>query len=499
MKKRSVLIIAALSAAVLATAGWGALVMYASPNSIPDGVIAGGVPIGGLPVDRALEKLVAAWDDLESGNVAVEGINGKTSQWTRSELGFRIRRDESLNAIRRLREGGVWKRARYRYGFPKSLAAEAAWDEKTFVSAARREWGWLDAVQPVDAVRTITDDDRIVYRPHSVAYRADYDGLFAAVVKAANSGTSSGDASRSADDEPKSGTGAVDARNIRVKLPLKKIEPDVTLERLKAEGVERKIMTFTTGLGSSAAGRIHNVAITARTLNDWTLAPGEMFDYGKVVKAVQVKYGYREAPVILNGKLVPGIGGGICQVSSTLYNAVLRAGLEIVERRNHSLPVSYVPKGQDATFAEGAINFRFKNTTGKYIVIRSEVEGRQLTVKLFGTMPANVRYEIESRTVRLLEPPVREIPNAYAPSGSRRVLQAGKAGFVVETYRTLVRDGKKVSRERVSRDTYRPTPSVVLVGGARPGSDSADGGGGGARGGGVNRTPLLEDGVQTQE
>lgn len=186
-------------------------------------------------------------------------------------------------------------------------------------------------------------------------------------------------------------------------------------------------------------------------------------------------------------------------MSSTLYNAVLRAGLEIVERRNHSLPVSYVPKGQDATFAEGAINFRFKNTTGKYIVIRSEVEGRQLTVKLFGTMPANVRYEIESRTVRLLEPPVREIPNAYAPSGSRRVLQAGKAGFVVETYRTLVRDGKKVSRERVSRDTYRPTPSVVLVGGARPGSDSADGGGGGARGGGVNRTPLLEDGVQTQE
>src|SRR5690606_20121148 len=110
-------------------------------------------------------------------------------------------------------------------------------------------------------------------------------------------------------------------------------------------------------------------------------------------------YEYREAPVILNGKLVPGIGCGICQVSSTLYNAVLRSGLEIVERRNHSLPVAYLPIGQDATYAGGAINFRFKNTTGKHLIIRTEVKDRELIVKLFGTMPDNVRYDVESVTL----------------------------------------------------------------------------------------------------
>ena len=101
------------------------------------------------------------------------------------------------------------------------------------------------------------------------------------------------------------------------------------------------------------------------------MAPGETFDYSKIIAQTEAKFGYKEAPVILNGNLVPGIGGGICQVSTTLYNAVLRSGLEIVERRNHSLPVSYVTLGQDATFANGYINFKFRNNTDAYLWIRT--------------------------------------------------------------------------------------------------------------------------------
>ncbi|EXX88219.1 van Willebrand factor A [Paenibacillus darwinianus] len=502
MENRRGLIIAVLAAWMSAAVGWGALVMYASPNNVPEGVTAGGVAIGGMPVDHALKKLDLTWDSLESGSVAVESANGRTVRWKRSELGYGIARDEALIAIRRLREGSVWKRARYRYAFPKQLRAEQSWGKKTFVAAVRREWSWLESGRPTNATRTITEDDRVVYQSHTVAYRVDYDALFAAAVKATEASADSTSLSEGGRHESgREPEVEVEVRPIKLKLPMETVKPDITLERLKAEGVERKIMTFTTKLGSSAAGRLHNVEVTARTLNDWTLAPGETFDYSKVVRAVQIKYGYREAPVILNGKLVPGIGGGICQVSTTLYNVVLRAGLEIVERRNHSLPVSYVPIGQDATFAEGAINFQFKNTTGKHIVIRSGVEGRQLTVKLFGTMPANVRYEIESRTVKLLEPPVKQISDEFAPSGGQKVLQAGKAGYIVETYRTLVRDGKAVKRERVSRDTYRPTPIVVLVGGARPDSGAAkdgDNSGGVDGGGGVNKTPLLEDGVKAR-
>ncbi|MBW7459325.1 VanW family protein, partial [Paenibacillus sepulcri] len=253
-------------------------------------------------------------------------------------------------------------------------------------------------------------------------------------------------------------------------LAVRVASPNVTLERLKNEGVERKIISFTTDFSASGAGRAFNVSMTAKTLNGWELAPGEVFDYNKVIALTREKYGYRQAPVILNGELVPGIGGGICQVSSTLYNAALLAGLEMVERRNHSLPVSYLPKGQDATFAEGAINFRFKNTTGKHLIIRTVVENGRLTVKLFGTMPANVKYSIDSRTVKVIDPPVREVPSKAVPPGGRLLLSSGKSGYIVETYRTLTKNGKTVSRERISRDTYRAQPAVYGVSADKSGS-----------------------------
>jgi len=246
------------------------------------------------------------------------------------------------------------------------------------------------------------------------------------------------------------------------------------------------LSSFTTDFSSSAAGRAYNVTMTAKTLNNWDLAPGEIFDYKKVIALTRENYGYREAPVILNGELVPGIGGGICQVSSTLYNAALLAGLEMVERRNHSLPVSYLPKGQDATFAEGAINFRFKNTTGKHLIIRTVVSGGKLTIKLFGTLPGNVSYAIESKTVKVIDPPVKEIASQAVPSGGRLLLSSGKSGYIVETYRTKIKDGKTVSRERVSRDTYRAQPSVYGVAEGRT-NNGTDGNG--------KSKQLLEDGV----
>jgi vancomycin resistance protein YoaR len=283
-------------------------------------------------------------------------------------------------------------------------------------------------------------------------------------------------------------------RKLKLPLPIKTIEPEVTLEKLKAEGIDRMIMTFTTDFSSSAEGRAYNVTSTAKVLNDIELAPDEVFSYGKIVAATEHKYGYREAPVIQNGKLVPGIGGGICQVSSTLYNAVIRAGLDIVERRNHSLPVSYLPIGQDATFASGAIDFRFRNSTGKHLIIRAVVKDRKLTVKLFGTLPDNVRYDIESITTSTIEPTIRETVSDALPPGGRLITQQGKQGYVVETYRTLVRDGEVVSRERLSKDRYNAQPTLVSIGkGTEPSSRPGPGAPNDAE-----QAPIIEDGVGTE-
>ncbi|WP_181438527.1 VanW family protein [Paenibacillus sambharensis] len=467
------LILIGITALLLTAAAWGALWLYAARSHIPDGVYAGEVAVGGLPAEEAITLLSESWDQAEQRQVVVEGINGKQQTWQLQELGYRIKREEALAAIRKLSEGSLWERARYRYHFPKKLAAEEQWKQGTFRKVIKQEWAWMEAMKPADAVRKITPDDRVLYQPHNVGYKVDEEKLMEQVKQAVKAGS---EAASPGKQEP---------APIRLPLPFTKVMPAVTLQQLKAQGVERKIVSFSTQLGSSSAGRVHNVSVTARVLNDLELKPGEVFDYGKIVQAAEQEYGYREAPVILNGKLAPGVGGGICQVSSTLYHAALQAGLEIVERRNHSLPVSYIPRGQDATFAQGAINFRFKNTTGKHLVIRSRVENGALTVKLFGTIPENEHYEIESETVKLIDPPVKEITDPGAPIGSRRVIEQGKSGYKVETYRIHYRDGKAVKRELVSRDTYKGQPTVVQVGGSRPNKSSSS----------KSSEPLLEDGI----
>ncbi len=258
------------------------------------------------------------------------------------------------------------------------------------------------------------------------------------------------------------------------------------VDSLRSEGIERKIVQFSTSLSSSSEGRVYNVNSAASTVDGLILKPGEIFDYGQIIAKAERTHGFREAPVIVNGQLEPGIGGGICQVSSTVYNAALRVGLDIVERRNHSLPVSYLPKGQDATFATGSINFRFKNNTGKHLLLRAAVQNRTLTVKFFGTFPSNVSYELESRTVRVLPIPEKTIRNDSLAPGFYQVLRQGKAGYVVETYRMKIVDGKTVERTRISRDTYRAQQRIVAVhsGSTSPEPQTRE-----------QQEPIVEDGI----
>lgn len=462
-----------LMALLLVAAGcWGVVWYYAMQRTVPEDVTAGGIPLGGMKIEEAVNVLNQYEDVLDKRQLIVKlnTADGGSKQWTAAELGYKAEFSEARAALLQLGEGSIWERAKYRYHFQKQFDLEQSWQKETFETAIRKQWGWVELNEPQDAVRTITDDDRVEYKPHIDGYRLNIEELTGRIGTWLLS--------------PADGEAAKADQELQAELTVTAIHPKVTLESLKAEGIDRKIFEFTTDFSSSSDGRAYNVSSTAEALNDWHLAPDEVFDYGKVVQLTEKKYGYREAPVILNGKLVPGIGGGICQVSSTLYNAVLRTGLEIVERRNHSLPVSYLPIGQDATFASGAINFRFKNTTGKHLIIRTTVEDRKLTVKLFGTMPDNIRYDVESVTVQTIAPAVQEVATASLPVGSKQTVQQGKTGYVVETYRTLIRDGETVSRERVSRDTYKAQPTIVNIGAAKssPPAASPDSG-------------LLEDGI----
>lgn len=467
MKKWHVIGIAFFAVLLAISVVWGGLWLYAKKDAVPEGARArpqtsdgvlrvtdkGALSLGGLTVEQARERLKHQAAAVLGMTVSLQ-TNGSSQvkrTWTAAQLGLSVDTSAAEQALGRLREGSLWTRAKYRHDFPENLTIKVSWNAKQLEKQVRSVWGFLESHEPVNATRTIRADDTVSYTPHHDAYRLDIRSLTAAIrtrVEQAFEATAQG--------------GTVPKSTV-LPMPLTVVHPNVTLEKLKAEGIERRISSFTTDFRTSGEGRAHNVISAAKTLHDWDLAPGEMFDYLTVIQATRESYGFQEAPVILNGELVPGIGGGICQVSSTLYNAALLAGLHMTERRNHSLPVSYLPMGRDATFAEGAIGFRFKNTTGKHLLIRTEVSGGQLTVKLFGTMPTNVAYKLESKTVEEIQPGIKEVPSASVQPGSRLLMSPGKTGYIVETFRTKLVNGKAVATERISRDKYKAQPAVYAI------------------------------------
>lgn len=473
MKKVHLTLIIVAAMVLIGSVAAGGIHLYIGQNTLPDYITVGGWDVGGKKKDEVLRELDARLKQLEEKplTVTLAASNGQEVNMTLKTAGVTFEAAEFKKAVAALDEGSWLDRLKARQRFKREWTLSPRWNRALIKERFGPAWEEKQFGSPVNASRRIAKNDKVVYTPEVSVSRIDWDNFTRTMTALI----------------PKSFPEPEDADvPLKIKLPLYNLKPKVTVNSLKEEGIERKIVESSTGLGSSASGRVYNVSSAAKAIDGMVLKPGEIFDYGQVIAKAEKTYGFREAPVILNGKLVPGIGGGICQVSSTVYNAALRTGLEIVERRNHSLPVSYLPKGLDATFAEGSINFRFKNTTGKSLLIRAYVEGNNLTVKFFGTFPKNTEYELETRTVETL--PVKEkfVQNKDIPAGAQEVLQEGKPGYVVETYQIKKVNGETVEKKRVSRDTYRPQSRLIAVNNesAEAGSDSQG-----------SKEQIVEDGI----
>ncbi|NLJ56439.1 MAG: VanW family protein [Firmicutes bacterium] len=156
------------------------------------------------------------------------------------------------------------------------------------------------------------------------------------------------------------------------------LEPEITADLYKQ--IRHKKSSFATGYGNGGRGK--NISIAAGQINNFLLAPGEVFSFNRATMPRDAAHGYELAPIIVGNTVVPGYGGGICQVSTTLYNAARQAGLEIVERYPHSLPVDYVPRGMDATVSNH-LDFKFRNSTDRFIMIKAAAHGYLLVVEIW--------------------------------------------------------------------------------------------------------------------
>lgn len=185
---------------------------------------------------------------------------------------------------------------------------------------------------------------------------------------------------------------SIGIKDININIKYKEEKPSISINDLKQ--VNSKISTYTTTY-SDGGGRGKNIELAAKKIDDIILMPGDEFSYEKAMGDITLEAGFFYAPVISNGELKNGIGGGVCQVSSTLYNTQLKAGILPTERRNHSKAVSYVPRGLDATLATGSIDYKFKNDYDYPIVINTSAENGKLTIEFWSNRKAlkGITYE----------------------------------------------------------------------------------------------------------
>lgn len=250
----------------------------------------------------------------------------------------------------------------------------------------------------------------------------------------------------------------------KIALVVDKLEPQYTQEFF--EKMNNVIGTFSTIINNSAGGTT-NIKIASSRINDKLMYPGDILSYYETLGPTTAAAGFQLAPIIVNGQLEDGLGGGVCQVSSTLYNSVLLAELEIVERHNHSRPVGYVQKGMDATMAGDYLDFKFKNSTEYPIYIESYVQGNKLTVTIYGNeihKPGRT-LKFESVVTQTLEPPAEKvIEDSTLAEGTRKVTIQPKSGYVAKVYKYIYQDGKLLEKSLVNTSTYKAVRGEVRVG-----------------------------------
>ena len=216
-------------------------------------------------------------------------------------------------------------------------------------------------------------------------------------------------------------------------IPLKYTAPSVTTNMIGTEAFPDLLAKFSTNYNARDTDRTTNLRLAAEKINGTVLMPGETFSYNTVVGERTIAAGYKEAAMYQNGEVVDGLGGGICQISTTLYNAVLYSNLEIVERRNHQFVPSYASAGRDATVVYGSIDFRFKNTRNYPVKILCTVSGGVAKCEIYG-LKENPDYDVEITS---------------------RVTQTTATSIKSETYKTVRQNGQVISSERINKDTYK--------------------------------------------
>jgi vancomycin resistance protein YoaR len=228
-------------------------------------------------------------------------------------------------------------------------------------------------------------------------------------------------------------------------------------------GITGEVSTYTTIYGG-IANRIHNVQLVAHLIDDHLIAPGEEFSFNKTTGERTAAKGFLEAPVIINGELETGLGGGVCQVSTTVFNAAYEGGLKITARTNHALYISHYPQGRDATVDYPDVDLKFVNDTPHWLLLRTFVGESSLTVTLYGT-PQN--RKVVSETAPLVTtgaPPVKRTPDPTLFKGQQVIDDPGSPSLSTSVHRMVYAADGKLLYDNVWYSSYRGNTKLIRFG-----------------------------------
>lgn len=248
-------------------------------------------------------------------------------------------------------------------------------------------------------------------------------------------------------------------------IPLIITNPSKTVNDIGTEAFPDLLGTCSTKYNAGNTGRTTNLKLAAGKINGKVLLAGEEFSYNKTVGERTIAAGYKMAATYSGGKVVDGLGGGICQISSTLYDAVVFADLDVTVRRNHQFITSYLPGGKDATVVWGSQDFKFKNSRKYPIKITASVSGGVATIQIWGHYE-ETEYDIsiETKKTATIAYTTQYINDSSLPAGTQKVVQKGNNGSKYEAYKVKRLNGEVVSRTLLSKDTYNAMQRIIRVG-----------------------------------
>jgi len=366
------------------------------------------------------------------------------------ELGVAVLLDEAVREAMRVgRTGSLLERIQTRlrlrrYG--RDVPIRVWIDQRRLRQTLEEIAAQIDC-EAVDAEVRVTDDEQVETVPGKVGVTLQIDASEAVLQQALS--------------EPLRRT---------VELAVIAQPPSISTEDL--QNIEVVLGSYSTPFNPGQVSRTHNLRLAIARVNNTVLQPGEEFSLNETVGPRLAKAGYRTAPIFRENEVVPEIGGGVCQVASTTYNAALLANMEMLERHHHSRPVVYCPAGRDATVYYGQLDMRFRNSLGHPVLIIGGLKGNRLWVKILGKAEDDYNVELIRTGLSHSGYATKEVPDPELEEGKREIDTEGRSGVSVALIREIhSKDGELIKRQTMHNDIYPPQTEIVRVGTKQTGAE----------------------------